>query len=204
VLAIGLVAVDYWLIWRGDEREVVVGALSVALLGLFYSLGARDLASVGLRARPVQGLRYWIKPSILIGVFVGIVIVVGDFVLARLGHPQLPVALPPDLFWSVFVYASITGPLVEEAAYRLVLCNALVGVIGVWPAILVSGTFFGLLHVVGGGAAPDNLIAGFILGWVFVRSGSIVLPLALHSLGNFFINLWELGTWYWFFGQAAG
>ena len=22
--------------------------------------------------------------------------------------------------------------------------------------------------------------------------------------GNLFINLWELGTWYWFFGQAAG
>ena len=45
---------------------------------------------------------------------------------------------------------------------------------------------------------PDNLIAGFFLAWAFLKSGSIIVPLALHALGNLcalvsWVGMW----WYW-------
>ena len=47
-----------------------------------------------------------------------------------------------------------------------------------------SGLLFGGLHVLYGNPGPDNLVAGFFLAWAILKSGSILVPLALHALGN--------------------
>ncbi len=31
---------------------------------------------------------------------------------------------------------------------------------------------------------PDNLVAGFFVAWAYLRSETIVIPIALHALGN--------------------
>jgi len=38
--------------------------------------------------------------------------------------------------------------------------------------------------MISGVAAPDNQLGGFVLAWVFVKSETILLPIALHSIGN--------------------
>jgi membrane protease YdiL (CAAX protease family) len=43
---------------------------------------------------------------------------------------------------------------------------------------------FGLIHVLGGNPGPDNLIAGFFLQWAYMKSGTVLVPLAMHSSGN--------------------
>ena len=56
---------------------------------------------------------------------------------------------------------------------------------------------FGLLHVVYGNPGPDNLVAGFFLAWSFLKSGTIVVPVVLHSLGNACVFVAQVVTWYW-------
>jgi CAAX protease family protein len=63
--------------------------------------------------------------------------------------------------------------------------------------ILVSGLAFGALHVLYGNPGPDNLIAGFFLGWAYLKSGSVLVPMILHSLGNLIALSAHLGAWYW-------
>jgi membrane protease YdiL (CAAX protease family) len=61
----------------------------------------------------------------------------------------------------------------------------------------LSGITFGMLHILNGNAAADNMVAGFFLGWAFLKSGSIVVPIVLHSLGNLCVLASWVATWYW-------
>jgi membrane protease YdiL (CAAX protease family) len=75
-------------------------------------------------------------------------------------------------------------PVFEEVLFRFVLCGALLGRLSSGLNVTVSGVSFALMHVLFGVASLDNAVAGFILAWAFLRSGSIAVPIALHSLGN--------------------
>jgi membrane protease YdiL (CAAX protease family) len=72
----------------------------------------------------------------------------------------------------------------REATYRFGLCTGLVRLLRPWGTIVVSGTIFGALHVLYGNPGPDNLIAGYFLAWTYLKSGTIIVPVVLHSLGN--------------------
>jgi membrane protease YdiL (CAAX protease family) len=50
---------------------------------------------------------------------------------------------------------------------------------------------------------PDNLIAGYFLAWAYLKSGTIVVPVMLHSLGNLCALVMHLGTWFWQHGMAC-
>jgi hypothetical protein len=83
----------------------------------------------------------------------------------------------------------VIAPLVEEPIYRLALCVPLVAIIGYWPTIVVSGAVFALLHHRYGNLSPENALAGLLLGWAYLRSGSLALPILLHSVGNALVFL---------------
>lgn len=70
--------------------------------------------------------------------------------------------------------------VLEETIYRLAPCAPLAIVLGPWRAIAVSGLVFGALHVVAGNPSPENVVGGFLLAWVYVKSGSIAVPVLLH------------------------
>ncbi len=63
-------------------------------------------------------------------------------------------------------------PVLEEMLYRLVLCAPLVALLGPWYAIVISGAAFGALHFLYGNPAPTNFVAGYLLAWPYLRSGS--------------------------------
>jgi membrane protease YdiL (CAAX protease family) len=56
---------------------------------------------------------------------------------------------------------------------------------------------FAGLHVVTGVASPDNLIAGYILAWAYLKSGSLFIPVTLHALGNLSVLIAEVAAWHW-------
>ena len=87
--------------------------------------------------------------------------------------------------------ACVLAPLSEEPIYRIAVCAPLVTLIGRWPTIVVSCILFALIHARYGGLAPDNALAGLLLGWAYLRSGSILVPIALHAIGNALV----LGFW---------
>jgi membrane protease YdiL (CAAX protease family) len=80
--------------------------------------------------------------------------------------------------------------------YRLVLCVPVAALLRPAPAILLCGAVFSLLHVVYGNPGPDNLIAGFFLTWAYLRSESLLLPVALHSAGNLCALTLQVVSWY--------
>lgn len=181
----------------------------LALLPLIaYFLIARgDRRSLGLIAVPIQGWGYWCRATVVLGLLIALLVgglIAIAWAVCWLIGAELPVyALPPSLVGHVFVGSCITAPLLEESIYRLALCVPAAVLLRPAGAIAVSGIIFGLLHVVYGNPGPDNLIAGFFLAWAFLKSGSIVVPLVWHSLGNLCALAVQVGTWYWITGGGA-
>jgi len=92
--------------------------------------------------------------------------------------------------------ACLAAPVLEEAVYRFALCAPTAPILGRWPVIILSGLAFGWLHFIYGNPGPDNLIAGFLLAWAYLKSESILVPVVLHALGNFFVFLTQAGLYY--------
>ncbi len=178
-------------------RRVVPGILGIVVLAV---LSRGDVRSLGFRLRLLPSGRWWLLALAIVALVFGLLLVaayavgratVGDIVLPRLFEPSDAGA------W--VVYAIVVAPLVEETLYRGVLVPPLVAAIGTRGAVVASGAVFATLHWVYGRPGPDNQIAGFVLGWAFVRSGCLWLPIVLHALGNAVVFLFHLGlTKGWF------
>lgn len=79
----------------------------------------------------------------------------------------------------------ISAPIVEEIAFRGILCKGLKKTSGnSWIAILISALFFGLWHR-NLGQFAYTFAVGVLLGYVFLRSHSVFWPMLVH----FSINL---------------
>jgi membrane protease YdiL (CAAX protease family) len=90
----------------------------------------------------------------------------------------------PDVDAAYLRGSLIEAPLVEELIYRWALVTALAAAGLRWTAVVISGALFGYLHVRYGVAAPNNVAAGFVFAWMYLRSGHIGLPVVFHSVGN--------------------
>ncbi len=163
---------------------------SLALLAsLVLALVAVDMkagASLGFRVSPRPGWGYWAKAALVLGVLLFVVLAAtGAVVFGVLQYP-----IPSSLFtrtWEfgpAFIWMCVVSPLFEEVIYRLVVRPPAVAWLGPRGCILASGTIFAGLHVLYGSPSPDNLLGGFILARAFLKSGTLIVPIALHSLGN--------------------
>lgn len=108
----------------------------------------------------------------------------------------MPVVAPADTPLRCFSMC-VTAPVIEETLYRLALCVPMTALMGPWRTIVVSGVLFGLLHVVYGNPSPENLVGGLFLAWAYLKSGSIAVPVLLHSLGNMVALGSQVAVWYW-------
>lgn len=155
-----------------------------------------DLVSLGLRWSPRQGWRIWLRWSWHLLLLIGVALAVG-FGVARLVGYEFPIATTPPR-WAAwrFVWMCIYAPLLEELLFRFILCTPLARFWGHWITIAISGTLFALVHMVYGAASPENLVAGFFLAWAYLKSESLVVPILLHSGGNFLALVAQLIGWY--------
>jgi membrane protease YdiL (CAAX protease family) len=189
VVAADLVlAPDHWIL---GIRTLLPLVGLVALL----ILANTDRPSLGLRLTPIQGWTHWFRLILIIGLIVGAVSLVLLFLGRQLGYTIEIGLVAPVEFARRFQMSCVESGIIEEATYRLVLCTATAAILGFWPAVALSGLVFGYLHVRYGCAAPDNLIAGFFLGWAYLRSGTFVIPVLMHALGNLCVLLLQLTLW---------
>lgn len=166
---------------------------NAAIAGLLYFLARRRSAGV-LTAFRLDVAPEWSSLGLAAALAVGCWLVSVGY---RAGGPlvglQPPVAEGPGLatlFGAGTLGAAITmvvvavvGPLLEEALLRGVVLGALRTRFGAWPAIVVSGLAFSLLH-----ASPWSLVPlmvlGVALGWLAVRSRSLWPSVVAHVLYN--------------------
>jgi membrane protease YdiL (CAAX protease family) len=120
---------------------------------------------------------------------------VAVWVVRKAGLPSpLYVAMPSNLpAWIAyqFLYVAVG----EEVFFRgYVLCRlhqlfARRHGLGSRAAILVSAALFALAHVVvwqGQVAAALTFLPGLVLGWLYVRTGTLLAPILFHGIANLF------------------
>jgi uncharacterized protein len=173
-----------------DETVLALGGL-VAVL----SLNDGQLPTLRLRLVPLQGWTYWCRVALWLAIALGLLLLICAGACVLLGKSVPIYASPPQL--RVFFLMCVTAPVFEEIIYRALLTVAVVKLLGEWGTILLSGLLFGLLHFVRGNASPENQLGGFLLAWAFLRSGTVLVPMAMHSAGNFLAMAGQVVAWYW-------
>lgn len=79
----------------------------------------------------------------------------------------------------------LAAPVSEEIFFRGFLFGGLRGRMSFWPAAVVSGLVFGLVHLPGGPLqVPPLVVFGILLAWLYERSGSLGPPILMHAIQN--------------------
>lgn len=86
----------------------------------------------------------------------------------------------PGLF---FVTVVVIGPIMEELVFRGAILGYLISHSSKLPALLFSSFLFGLIHF-----SLDQIvwgsIAGIFLGYAYLKSQNIIVPIFFHMLNN--------------------
>ena len=200
VAAVAIVGGDLLLALHDRQSAGQRLLLTLAALALYGWLSGWEWASLGLRVRPVQGWGYWAKFTAKLGAVIVFLFLVPSIYFARTGVlPIKRIVAPPFLsaseFWAWACTAWFVAPFVEEGIYRLTLCPPSAALLGPRLTVVLSGCAFAALHVAYGNPGPDNVLAGFILGWAFLKSECLLVPIGLHFLGNVLVGLYLLAFW---------
>lgn len=109
----------------------------------------------------------------------------GTITLNRKNVPKLPI---------IMLYASILIAIPEEILFRGIIQTYIYSIsLNVILSIILSALIFGLAHVLNGskGFSPEKwnwklvamtFLAGIFLGFSFYVTGSLVVPIVLHTL----------------------
>lgn len=167
----------------------MVAVASILLIVLFLALKWCPVSRNYIRTRPWLSLMW----TALLGI--GIVLP-----LTWLGE-QLPEAWQENLLGEEFkemlhstegyFIICMLGPLMEEIVFRGALIRALLEWCDKrmpdnrarWTAIVVSALVFSLVHC-NPAQMPHAFVVGLLLGWLFVKSGSIVPGFIVHWINN--------------------
>ena len=99
---------------------------------------------------------------------------------------------------AVTVLVTVVAPITEELFFRGFFFAALRSWQGVWPAAILTGLVFGVIHA--GSAEPVFLVPlalfGFALCLLYWRTGSLYPCMSAHALNNSFA-LGVTEEWMW-------
>jgi len=127
-------------------------------------------------------------------------LIAGYFVLAALPFEALQRIdrLVRELFqqhmshlklWQLAVIAALAG-IGEELFFRGLIQLGLSSVLYEWLAVLIASLIFGLAHA----ATRTYFLLAFIisvyLGFLFVHTGNLFVPIAIHALYDFIVFLY--------------
>lgn len=180
---------------------VQIGAVMVAL-AVFSRSYVELFAGVAVRARD------WAL-TVGVGIVVFIAWINLDLPWATLGETQgfAPTRGDGTLNWALVAVrifgAAAVVPIMEELFWRsfilrwidrsdfLRLAPAMVSL----RALLISSLLFGVEHDLW----FAGLLAGLAYAWLYVRSGSLWVPVVAHALTNLLLGLWVVQTNHWKF-----
>lgn len=149
-----------------------------------------------------------VVPVIVFGTFVGVGLcpVIAEWSVIGLhwldpnfvvpDHPTL-LALHRDevstwLVLMLWVGAGGVAPLAEEIFFRGLVQTMLANVLGErWVAVVLTSIAFGLVHYPQPHAMPALIFLSLILGYAYERTGTLIVPVAIHALFNLKTLLWE-------------
>ncbi|MGA8097328.1 MAG: type II CAAX endopeptidase family protein, partial [Candidatus Cybelea sp.] len=158
--------------------------LGLALLGVYAILHA-PLTSIGLRLPKVGGLA--------LGVAIGLGTAL---IFPRLVH-ALRLQSSYNLQYAAYIMSHATGliaaasilvyvfcvPIVEEIVFRGIVLEGLINLTNGVVAVVVSAVIFAGMHVVGGVAQVTvAFTSGLVIGWLYLRTRSIVPTSAAHII----------------------
>ena len=85
--------------------------------------------------------------------------------------------------WSSFLVTAIFAPIFEEWMCRGVVLRGLLTKMKPWWAIVISALFFALIHL-NPWQALNAFIIGLIMGYVYYKTGSLLLTMLIHFVNN--------------------
>lgn len=151
-------------------------AMTLTLIGfLFYRRRRGGISSIG--SFSFKGL----NPLLLVW---GAVLLISSSVVLE---PLLNIMpSPPDFygrgFWAV-VMIVVMAPLFEEVLCRGILIDSARAKWGTTGAWLLSSLVFGLLHFYPA-AVVNAFVIGLIFGFIYIKTGSLWVPILLHAFNN--------------------
>ena len=83
----------------------------------------------------------------------------------------------------LFIFVLIEAPVLEELLFRGVLFGGLTKIMPLWPAIILSGLVFAVIHVNAATLIPLWFL-GAAFAWLYVRTGTLLAPMAVHFTFN--------------------
>lgn len=101
---------------------------------------------------------------------------------------------PFDLFLTLAFFC-VLAPICEEILFRGLLQEAIMQRVGRQRAILFTAVFFALMHSTSW--HPHlYLVLGFLLSWVYARTGTLRAPILCHMVNNTFMLVAQLNGLY--------
>jgi len=97
---------------------------------------------------------------------------------AKLQKVKLPIEGPP---WFVALFVVLVGPPVEELLFRGVILRGMLARYSVRTALIASAAVFAVPHL-DPLKLPITFALGLALGWLYVQSRSLWLPIAAHAI----------------------
>jgi membrane protease YdiL (CAAX protease family) len=86
-----------------------------------------------------------------------------------------------DAEYRGFQALALTAGTCEEVLYRGFLVSYVAALVGVWPAVFIAGTVFGVAHFYQGVRGMIKIgLLGVATAALFVASGSLLWPMILH------------------------
>lgn len=160
--------------------------LCLALFGVYAILQA-PLSSIGLRLPKVAGLALGVAGGLATSLIVTLLVkelrLQSSYYL-QYEHYILSHAtgLTAAALFLVFLFF---GPIVEEILFRGIVVEGLVNVTNGALAVVVSAVIFAGIHSAGGIAQITSaFITGLVLGWLYLRTRSIVPSSVAHIIYN--------------------
>ena len=91
-------------------------------------------------------------------------------------------------WWGAFMKVAVIAPIVEELIFRGLILYGLLKNYRATTAVFVSALLFSLFHL-NPWQVPATFVLGLLLGWLMIRTRSIILAILGHSLNNLLVLL---------------
>lgn len=136
-----------------------------------------DLKDIGLTT---TNWRKWLIIGSIIGIPTGIV----EY-LVLLPEPAFP-AFQLRYLLRDYIYMVLFVGLAEELLFRGIIQTDLQRIFGRLPGLLSASYLFGIMHLTWR-SVPElmfTFLAGYLLGYIYNRTGSLTAPIFLHGVNN--------------------
>jgi membrane protease YdiL (CAAX protease family)/uncharacterized RDD family membrane protein YckC len=173
-------------------KLVAQALLALTLIAVAFGFAA--MPGSGLVAPEKLGLRAF-KPSDLkwaaaaIGIYILFAAIYAPLVQPHQEDVARDLGFGSSVFGAVAaaVLIIIVAPVSEEIFFRGFVFGGMRHRLSLWPAAIVAGAIFGVFHFTGAdswGVIPQLAMLGFLLCWLYEKTGSIWPTIMVHMLNN--------------------